>query len=187
MPSNTPRIEPVDPARASGRARELLAGVRKALGLTPNVVRTMARRPAVLDGYLNLAEALGQGSFDARTREAIALTVAGANDCGYCASAHTAISRGLKVADAEIAARLGGNSSDPRLDAALKFARAVVARRGEVTDAELAAVRLAGHDDGAILEIVANVVLNILTNYVNHVAQTEIDFPAVDASAHRAA
>jgi len=182
-----PRIEALDPAQASGRARELLDAVQAKLGITPNIVRTMAHQPAVLDAYLKFAEALGQGGFDARAREAIALTVAGANDCGYCASAHTAISRGLKVDDAEITARLAGRSADPKLDAALKLARAIVARRGEVADSDLAAARLAGHDDGAILEIVANVALNLLTNYVNHVARTEIDFPAVEPSAHRAA
>jgi uncharacterized peroxidase-related enzyme len=182
-----PRIEALDPAQTTGPARELLAAVQKKLGLTPNIVRTMAHQPAVLDAYLKFSEALGQGSFDARTREAIALTVAGANDCGYCASAHTAISRGLKVADAEISARLAGRSADPKLDAALQFTRALVAKRGEISDADLTALRLAGHDDAAILEIVANVALNILTNYVNHVARTEIDFPVVDSSAHRAA
>lgn len=182
-----PRIQPVDPAEATGRARDLLGAVKAKLGLTPNIVRTMAAQPAVLDAYLKTSEALGQGGFDARAREAIALAVAGANDCGYCASAHTAISRGLKVEDAEIQARLAGHSGDPKLDAALTFARAVVAKRGEVSDSDIAAVRLAGHDDAAIVEIVGNVALNILTNYLNHVARTEIDFPVVDASAHRAA
>jgi hypothetical protein len=31
--------------------------------------------------------------------------------------------------------------------------------------------------------VVANVVLNVLTNYFNHVAQTEIDFPKVELAA----
>jgi hypothetical protein len=51
----------------------------------------------------------------------------------------------------------------------------------------LAAVRAAGHDDGAIAEIVANVAANIFANYFDHVAQTEIDFPKVGLGAARAA
>lgn len=181
------RIQAVDPAVAEGRARDLLDGVRKKLGVAPNVMRVMANQPAVLEGYLRLGEALAQGAFDAKAREAVALTVAGANACDYCASAHSAISRSLKVEPAEIEAHLAGRSADPRLDAALAFARRVVEARGEVSDADIAAARAAGHDDAAIVEIVALVAANILTNYLNHVARTVIDFPAVSASAHRVA
>lgn len=182
-----PRIASLAPATATGRAKDLLDAVKQKLGITPNLMRVMANQPAVLDGYLKFGEALGQGSFDAKSREAIALATAGANACGYCASAHAAISQGMKVDAAEIEARLAGRSADPKLAAALAFARAVVAKRGEVSDADLAAVRAAGHGDAAIVEIVGNVVLNILTNYMNHVAQTEIDFPVVDPARHRAA
>ena len=35
----------------------------------------------------------------------------------------------------------------------------------------------AGFSEGEVAEIVANVALNIFTNYFNHVAETEVDFP----------
>lgn len=181
------RISLVDPATATGRAKDLLDGVRKSIGMTPNLMRVMAQEPAVLDTYLQIGTALGKGSFDASTREAIALATAGANACGYCASAHVAISAGMKVPQDEILARLGGSSSDAKLAALLVFARRVVATRGEVADADLAAVRAAGATDGEIVETVANVVANILTNYINHVARTVIDFPEIDPAAHRVA
>ena len=41
------------------------------------------------------------------------------------------------------------------------------------------AVKAAGFDDAQIVEIVLHVALNTLTNYVNEVAKTEIDFPLV--------
>ncbi len=47
-------------------------------------------------------------------------------------------------------------------------------------------MRAAGFSDAEIVEIVLHVALNTLTNYVNEVAGTEIDFPAV-APARRAA
>ena len=83
--------------------------------------------------------------------------------------------------------RLGGRSQDPKLDAALVFARKVVEKRGLVSDEDIAAVRGAGHDDGAIAEIVANVAANLFSNYFNHVAQTEVDFPKVDLATEHAA
>lgn len=182
------RLTAVDPATATEDARTLLDGVHRKLGATPNLIRTMANAPAVLKAYLDFADALSAGrNFDAKSREAFSLTVAGANACAYCASAHAAVSKSLKVDDAEIGRRLRGRAGDAKLDAALVFARKVVDKRGLVSDEDLAAVRAAGHDDGAIVEIVGNVTLNIFTNYVNHVAETEIDFPTIDVERLRAA
>jgi len=182
-----PRMTAIDPTTATGDAKELLDGVQKKMGMTPNIIRTLASAPAALKAYLSMGEALSGGRFDAKSREAIALTVAGANACEYCASAHTAISKSLKVDDAEIDRRLDGHSDDPTLDAALVFASKIVEKRGFISEDDIAAVRAAGYDDGAIAEIVANVTANIFTNYVNHVAQTEIDFPKVDMATARAA
>ena len=42
-----------------------------------------------------------------------------------------------------------------------------------------AAERRAGLDDGLILEVIANIALNTLTNYTNHIADTTVDFPVV--------
>ena len=43
-----PRIAPLDPAQTDGKAKALLDGVQKALGMTPNLVRTLAHAPAAL-------------------------------------------------------------------------------------------------------------------------------------------
>ena len=89
----------------------------------------------------------------------------------------------------EIVASRRGTSPDSKTEAALSFARKIVKERGLVSDDDVASLRLAGYDDGAITEIVANVALNIFTNYFNHVAQTDIDFPkasALEASPERA-
>lgn len=182
-----PRLTAIDPATAAGEARELLDGVQKKLGMAPNIIRTMANAPAALKAYLGFGEGLSSGRFDAKTREAIALAVADANACEYCVSAHAAFSKSLKVDDAEIDLRLQGHSSDPKLDAMLVFARRIVETRGFVGDDDIAALRGAGHDDSAIVEIVANVAVNIFLNYFDHVAQIEIDFPKVDLARARAA
>ena len=154
--------------------------MRKQLGSVPNLFRVIANSPAGLQGYLGLSGALAKGSLDARTRERIAIAVAEINGCGYCLSAHTYLGKTLaKLDDAEITANRSGASNDPKADAALRFAVSVVTTRGHVSDAELASVRQAGFDDAQIVEIVLHVALNTLTNYVNEVAGTEIDFPVV--------
>jgi len=173
------RLNSVNPDTATGPAAELLGAVKDNMGMVPNLTKVMANQPAVLAAFLGLGDALSKGSFDPKTREAIALTVAGANACDYCASAHSAVSQSLKVEQSEIDLRLEGSSADAKLAALLSFASAIVEKRGLVSDADIAAVRNAGYDDGAIAEVTAQVAANIFTNYINHVAQTDIDFPVV--------
>jgi alkylhydroperoxidase family enzyme len=77
-------------------------------------------------------------------------------------------------------------STDPKADAAVRFAVKLVNARGHVSDADIKAVKDAGYSDAQIIEIVLHVALNTLTNYVNVVAKTEIDFPVVTANAKAA-
>lgn len=182
-----PRLNAIDPKEATGKAKELLDGVKAKIGMVPNLMRTFANSPAALEGYLNFSGALSGGLLSAKLREQIALTVADANACEYCLSAHTAIGKMVGLNETELVASRHAGSSDPKTDAALKFAHQLVAKRGEVLDSEIAAVRAAGYNDGEITEIVANVALNILTNYFNHVAQTVVDFPKVSLSVAKVA
>lgn len=181
------RIPPVDPAATPAKARELLAGVQKSLGMVPNLYRVVAQSPAALEGVLGLTEALARGRLGAQLREQIALTVAQANACDYCLSAHSALGKGLRLSDGELALARQGRASDPRNEAALRFAAAVLEQRGRIDDGALADVRRAGFDDGQIVEIVASAALNVFTNYLNQVALTEIDFPIVSAGPAKAA
>lgn len=172
-----PRIPPNRAPNPQSQA--LLAQVKQRLGGTPNVFTTLAHSSATLNYYLAGANALAETSLSAPVREQIALTIAAFNQCEYCASAHTTLGKMHKLPEQELTANLAAQSSDARTQAALVFARHVAATRGKVTDADLKAVRDAGYDDAAILEIIAVTALNIFTNYVNSVAATEVDFPVV--------
>lgn len=173
------RIQPINYEQSTGKAKELLDAVKAKLGMTPNMMKTMAQSSAVLEAYLNFSGALGGGKLNARLREQIALISAEINGCGYCASAHTAIGKMVGLDEDAILAARNGNAADEKTDAALKFAGAVIVNRGEVSDADLQAVKSAGFSDGEIGEIVANVALNIFTNYFNVIAKTDVDFPKV--------
>jgi len=158
----------------------LLDGVKKQLGVVPNLMKLVGNSTAALEGYLSLNTALAKGMIDAKTRERIALTIAEINGCSYCLSAHTYLGKNVaKLDDGEILANRNGNSSDPKAAAAVHFAARVALERGHVADADISAVKAAGYINAVIVEIVLHVALNTLTNYVNEVAQTEIDFPQV--------
>ncbi len=163
----------------------LLDAVNKQLGVIPNLMKVVGNSPAALEGYLSLSGALGKGTLGAKTGERIALAVAELNGCNYCLSAHSYLAANLAKLDAaEIEANRRGTSDDAKAAAAVRFATQVVKTRGHVVDADVAAVKAAGFSQGEIIEIVVHVALNTLTNYVNEVAQTEIDFPLAAALSH---
>jgi uncharacterized peroxidase-related enzyme len=123
-------------------------------------------------------------ALDVKTRERIAIAVAEVNGCDYCLSAHTYLGLNLaKISPEEAALNRKGASGDPKADAAVRFAAKVAQTRGKVSDADLAAVRMAGYSDAEIIEIVAVVAENFMTNLINNVAETDIDFPVVHAAA----
>ena len=177
------RLTQVADSDASPETATLFAAIRRKIGMVPNLYRVAGNEPAVLSGLLSLNETLADGRFDPHTREAIALAVAGANACDYCASAHAAISTGLKVPPEAIDDHLAGQSDDPRLAAILALATVIIERRGKISDGDIARARAAGLTDADIVETIANAVANIFTNYLNHVAETDIDFPARRARA----
>lgn len=176
------RIQPIQPEQASDAARTLLDAVKRQLGLVPNIFKTLAQSPSTLDAYLKQMSALASGDLDPTLREQIALVAAGKNQCDYCASAHTLLGKGAGIEESELADNLKAQSNDAATQVALSFAATIVDKRGRVTDGELTAVRQAGFSDGQIVEIIAVTCMNIFTNYFNHIADTEVDFPLVSTS-----
>jgi uncharacterized peroxidase-related enzyme len=164
-------------------SKPLLDAVNAQLGVIPNLFRLVGQSPAALEGFLGLNGALGK-TLNVKTRERIALAVAEVNGCDYCLSAHSYLAANLaKLDEAEILANRHGRSNDAKADAAVIFAAAIATTRGQVSADDIAAVRAAGFSDAEIVEIVANVAVNFLTNLVNNVAETAIDFPVVKAMA----
>jgi uncharacterized peroxidase-related enzyme len=173
---------PATIADAPANAQPLLEAVKAQLGVVPNMFRLISTSPQTLEAYLGVAGSLGKGALPAATRERIALAVAEVNGCNYCLSAHTYLGKNLAhLDDAEITANRGGASNDLKADAAVRFAAKVTRQRGQVSDADLSAVKSAGYSDAQALEIVMHVAINTFTNYVNEVFGTTIDFPVVEA------
>lgn len=175
------RFTQINPETANGKVKDLFTAVKGKLGLVPNLVRGLANSPAALEGYLALSGTLGGGSLSAKDRERIALAVAQTNGCDYCLAAHTALGKMAGLTADQIRDSRVGTAADPKAAALVRFTRRVLATHGHVTDAEVAAARAAGYTDGDLAEVVANIAVNVLSNYFNHVAGTDIDFPKAEA------
>jgi uncharacterized peroxidase-related enzyme len=172
------RIRPLDEATADTDTAELLNTVKMKMGSVPNMISTMANSPTAVKAYLGFSHALSTGNLSPRLREQIALAVSETNGCEYCLAAHTVLGMGVGLTEQETIDARRGTPNDEKESIAIGFARQIVQNRGMVTDADVERVLRAGYTEGDIGEIVVNVVLNLLTNYFNIVAGTEVDFPA---------
>ncbi|WP_322107300.1 peroxidase-related enzyme [Paraburkholderia sp. J41] len=171
----------VIPQSIPAESKAVVDGISRQLKLTPNLFRIMAQSPQALNGWAGLQGALAK-TLDVKTRDGIALAVSQANGCRYCLSAHSHVAREfVGLSDDEIRRNRLGESESPRVAAAVAFARKLVEARGKVTAADLDAVRAAGYSDANVVEIIALSAQFLLTNFVNNVFDTEIDFPVVDA------
>ena len=173
------RVPLIDASATTADRQALLQRIHGAFGATPNMFRAVANSPAALQSMWGAFGALGAGVIPARLSEQIAVAVADRNACEYCLAAHTALGRKAGASAEEMSAAQGGNAADPKTAAALRFALQLVEARGQVSDADVQAVRAAGFSDQEIVEILAHVALNLFTNYVNVAFAVPVDFPAV--------
>lgn len=173
------RIKAIEPTEVDTETQSLFARLAQKLGRTPNLVRTMAVSPAVLEAYLGFGRSMSRSSLTPRLREQIGLAVSELNRCHYCLAAHTAFGRTAGLDDEEIGGSRRGVSQDRKANAILQFAQRIVNERGLVSDDDAQTVRDAGLNEAEIVDTVAAVALNIFTNYFIQVAGTEIDFPEV--------
>lgn len=178
--SNTFRLPRVT-SSSDERVQQLLVETEHQLGRVPNLYRAMANSSAALGGYLAFRSSLTHGVLDAKAREHIALLVAQLNDCTYCVSAHGLRLSKMGTSEEEILEVRRGQSSDPTSHAILQLASKVLTLRGDLTDADLQNARAAGLTDAHIAEVVANVALNVFSNFFNHLARPELDFPLREA------
>ncbi len=172
----------IQPAEATGLNKQLFDGLQSRLGMVPNLARQLANAPAALKAYLGFGAALSEGKLTGKQRELIAVAVANVNQCDYCLSAHNALGSLQGLTKPELEAAQFGESTDTKDAAILGFAVKVVERRGHLPATEVETLRASGVTDQEIVEVIATVAVNIFTNYFNHIAGTEIDFPVVRAT-----
>jgi len=173
-------IKCIEQSRAVGKTAKLFETIQSQMGTVPNILGTLAHSPATLEGYLSFLNALNNGELTPQLRAKIALGTAGVHQCDYCASAHSSMARHSGLTEQEITRNLTGKSADIQSQSTLTFVARILTERGNIKDEDLIDIRNAGFSEAEIVEIIANTVMSIFTNYFNHIAKTKIDFPEVN-------
>ena len=174
-----PNVPLVDREAATDPVKDQLEQIGSAFGAVPAMFRAVANSPAALASMWSAFGAYGGGTLGAALGEQIAVAVANRNSCGYCLAAHTALGKKAGLSTEVLAEAQEGTSDDPRTAALLAFALKLVDERGQVTSADVDALRAHGWNDEQIVETIGQVALNLFTNYVNIALDVPIDFPTV--------
>lgn len=171
------RLPILTPETAPEAARPFLENARQASGFLPNLLGVLANAPAALETYVTVSGLNAKTSLSLAEREVVQLVAATTHGCDFCVAGHTAVAtHKAKLEPATIAAlRSSATLPEPKLEALAAFARAVIARRGAVTDGELQRFVAAGYTSAQALEVVLGVSLATLCNFANVLAQTPLN------------
>jgi uncharacterized peroxidase-related enzyme len=171
-------LAPITLDDASGRGREVLEKAKAAVGFIPNMYANMVNQPALLETYLDsYGRFRAEAGFTPAEQEVVFLTISRANGCDYCMAAHTmlALKKSGLSAEATEALRNDQPLPDAKLEALAHFTRTLVEKRGFIARADAEAFQAAGYTEQQILGIVLALSVKVLSNYANHLFQTEVD------------
>src|SRR6266481_5371596 len=180
---NMSRLPPIQTNGATSEFKQSLKNGNLKLDEAPKFLQILANSPAALRAYIRADAALVRGQLTPRQRQQVALAVAEINGSSYSLSAHYDTGKSLGLTQEEMQLARNATAADPKAETMLRFTQAVVLQRGEISEEDFQALRKAGFSDAQIVEIVANIALNIFSNYFNSVARTEVDFPLLQPGA----
>lgn len=173
------KIELLPEEQASTATRELYEMLKKKTGRVPNVYQVYGHSSAALKANLMLDEALSHGELSGKEIEIVALTVSEFNSCEYCIAAHTAVGKMHGMSDEQTLDARKGVCASGKQQSLIDFTKAVLEKRGKISEAEFHAFLKAGYSKGAAVEVMGQIAKNFFNNYTNHLAGTPVDFPEV--------
>lgn len=168
------KIHSIETAPENSKA--ILQGALKQMGSVPSLYAVMAESPEILKAYGQLHQLFTATSFDAEELTVVWQTINVEHDCHYCVPAHTGIAHSMKV-DPVITEALRNQEPMPtaKLQALHDFTLAMVRGRGNVPAEQMNTFFAAGYGQKQVLEVILGLSQKVISNYVNHVADTPVD------------
>lgn len=163
---------------APEKSQPLLQDSQQSFGMIPGLHAVMAEAPSVLEAYKNLHTLFQQTSFNAEELTVVWQTINVEHGCHYCVPAHTAIANMMKVDPALTEALRNGTAmTTPKLQALHDTTLAMLRNRGQLSGSEMEAFFSAGYGPRQLLEITLGMAQKVMSNYINHLANTPVDAP----------
>jgi len=149
--------------------RNRMIEIQEKTGFVPNVFLTLAHRPEELRAFMAYHDTLMEGDtgLSKAEREMIVVATSAVNDCLYCVIAHGAILR-IRAKNPLLSDQVAINYRKANLtlreEAMLEFALKVASSSGEVSDADIAKVRVQGFSMEDVWDIGAITAFFALSN-----------------------
>lgn len=160
----------------SANNQEIFDNLNKGLGMVPNLYAVMALSDNALGNYLSFQNA--KTTFSNKEKQTVNLVVSQVNECSYCQAAHTTLGKMNGLSEEQtIEIRKGSASFDNKLDALVKLAKEITAKKGFASTENVDAFINAGYSKGQVVELVFLVAEKTAMNYVHAITKVEIDFP----------
>jgi len=169
-----------------GQARDILQSTQAKFGFVPNLIGKMANAPALAAAYLAIGKLFEDTSFSPTEQQVVLLAVSRFHECTYCVAAHSTIAQMQNVPnDVVQAIRSDQPIADSKLESLRRLTTEIVEFRGRPGEQAVSDFLASGYSESQMLEVVLGVGMKTLSNYTNHLADTELD-PAFAANAWKA-
>ena len=160
----------------SANNQEIFDNLNKGLGMVPNLYAIMALSDTALGNYLDFQNA--KTTFSNKEKQTVNLVVSQVNECSYCQAAHTTLGKMNGLTEEQtIEIRKGSAPFDNKLDALVKLAKEITAKKGFASTETIDAFINAGYTKGQVVELVFLIAEKTAMNYVHAITNVDIDFP----------
>ena len=165
-----------DETTAPKTTRPILAKTKEEFKRIPNLEKTMALAPALLESYTTCWSLFQNTSLSPIERQIVYQTANFENECDYCVPWHTLLSKQVKMSKEDIEAlRTGAKLSNSRYEELRRFTQCLIRSHGQVVQSDLDAFIRAGYSPQQALEVVLGIAIKTMSNYTNSITGTPLD------------
>lgn len=171
-------LEQLTVQNAEAASAQLMDNAQSKFGFVPNMYGYMANSSELFQtycfGYENFRNNSG---FTPAEQEVVFLIISVSNNCHYCVAAHSMIADMVSdlPKDCLEPIRTGKPLPDPKLNALAEFTRTMVESRGLPSAQQIKTFLETGFNKQHVLNIILAISTKIISNYVNHLADTPVD------------
>lgn len=171
------RIRPLGSSEVGPEVREIYDEIEKAFGLVPNLFKTYAHFPSLLEANWEKTKTLMMGgSLPRSLKEMIAIVVSQANTCQYCVAAHGMMLQQLGFSEETVRSLEEGidaeNLSERDRDI-LAFTRKSTSNPLSITNSDVERLKEHSLSDAEIVEVQG--VMELFTGYNKFIDSLSVD------------
>ena len=157
-------------------SKPVLENSLKRFKMIPNLHGVMAEAPELLKAYISVGDLFENSSLTAEELTVVWQAINVEHNCTYCVPAHTGIAHSMKVDPKLIEAlRDGSVMTTDKLQVLHETTLKITRQRGVIEQEDMDRFFAVGYGQRQLLEIILGLSMKVMSNYVNHVAQTPLD------------